>query len=42
MATFEQLKNAIKTKWNFVETDIFRKASTQWKRRFCQKERWTY
>jgi len=37
MATFEQLKNTIKTKWNLIETDMIHKANTQWKHRFLSR-----
>jgi len=43
MATFEQLKNTINTKWNLIETDMIHKANTQWQNYgsivFYQEER---
>jgi len=39
MATIEQLKNAIKTKWNLIKTDMIRKTVTQSKHRLYQKRK---
>ena len=40
-AICEQLKNAIKTTWNLIETDTIHRVSTEWKRSY-QKEKQTY